>query len=105
VVDVLPGGCANDAQPFILPLDRVELELEELGDVPDEGEDLPHTVVNGRHRGEEVDDSLRDRLCSLRTCDQNRKRRSTKTGPTRRYANVGGGSTSSKPHQSTHKVR
>jgi len=56
----LPGGSAYDAQPFILPLDHVELELEELGDIPDEGEDLSHTVVDGRHRCEEIDDSLRD---------------------------------------------
>jgi hypothetical protein len=61
----LPGGCAHDPQPSILPLDRVELELEELGDVPDEGEDLSHTVVDGRHRREEIYDRPRDRLCSL----------------------------------------
>ena len=63
---MLPGGRAHDAQPSILPLDRVELELEELGDVPDEGEDLSHAVVDGRHRRDEIDDSVRDRLYSLR---------------------------------------
>lgn len=67
---VLPGGCAHDAQPFILPLDRAELELEELGDIPDERQNLSYAVVDGCHRGEEVDDSLRDRLCPLRTCHQ-----------------------------------
>jgi len=51
-----PGGCAYDAQPFILPLDRVELELEELGNVPYERQDLSYTVVDGRHCREEVDD-------------------------------------------------
>jgi len=62
---VLPGGCAHNAQPSILPLDRAELELEELGDVSNEGEDLSHTVVDGSHRREEVHDSPRDRLGSL----------------------------------------
>ena len=62
----LPGGRAHDTQPFVLPLDRVELELEKLGDVPDEREDLSHTVLDGRHHGEEVYDGLRDRLHFLR---------------------------------------
>ena len=68
---VLPGGCAHDAQSFILTLDRVELELEDLGDIPDEGEDLSHTVLDGRHHCKEVHGSLRDRLRFLCTCDQN----------------------------------
>ena len=54
--EVLPRGCAHDAQPFILPLDRVELELQELGDVADKWEDLSHAVVDGCHRREDVDD-------------------------------------------------
>lgn len=102
---MLPGGCTHDPQPFILPLDRVEFELEELGDVPDEGEDLSYTVVDGSHCCEEVDDSLRDRLCSLRACHQKSCNVGHENGPTRRYTSVGGGSTSSKPHQSTHGVR
>ena len=67
LVGVLPSGCAHNAQPLILAQNRAELELEELGDVPDEGEDLSHSIVNGRHRCEEVDDSFRDRLGSLHT--------------------------------------
>lgn len=65
---VLPSSCAHDTQPLILPQNRAELELQELGDVPDEGDDLSDAVVNRRHRREEVYDSFRNRLCSLHRC-------------------------------------
>jgi hypothetical protein len=56
-----PSGCAHDAQPLILPQNCAEFELEELGNVPYEGEDLSDTVVDGCHRRKEVHDSTRDR--------------------------------------------
>jgi len=54
-----PSRCADDTQPLILSQNRAELEFEELGDIPDEGEDFSDTVVDGRHRREEVYDGFR----------------------------------------------
>jgi hypothetical protein len=68
--NILPSGSAHDAQPLILGQNRVELELKELGGVPDEGEDLPNTVIHGRHSCKEGHDSPRDRLCSLYECHE-----------------------------------
>lgn len=55
-----PSGCAHDAESFIMIQDRAELELEELRDVPDKGENLSDTVVKSRNRREEVHGRLRD---------------------------------------------
>lgn len=61
-----PCGCAYDALPFVLGLDAVEFILDELSDVPNEGQDLLNPIIDQGHRGKEVDNRACYRLCALR---------------------------------------
>lgn len=41
----IPGSCANNALPFILSFDGIELEINKLGNIANERENLANTVV------------------------------------------------------------
>jgi len=61
----LPGCSANDAIPFILPFDSVELKIHELSYVSDKREDFANTVVHQRNCGKKIDDGASDGMHTL----------------------------------------
>jgi len=62
----LPGCSANDAVPFILPFDSVELKINELSYVSDKREDFANTVVHQRNCCKKIDDSASNGMNTLR---------------------------------------
>lgn len=55
-----PRRRANDALALVFSTDRVELGVDVLRDVPDEGENFAYAATRDREGSEEVDDCMRD---------------------------------------------
>jgi len=54
-----PGGSAYYTLALILRFDLIELEVYELGDVPNERENFAHALGNSAHGGDDIHDGFR----------------------------------------------
>ena len=61
----VPGCGADDALALVLLLDHVVLRVDELRDVPHEGQNLANTFVQHRQSGQDVDNGMRNRRHAL----------------------------------------